>query len=53
MSLSNILWLVVAVIVALWLIGLVANIAGNLIHLLLIVALIVLVYNFITGRRAA
>ncbi len=53
MSLSNILWLVVAVIVALWLIGLVANIAGNLIHLLLIVALAVLVYNFITGRRAA
>ncbi len=53
MSLTNILWLVVAVIVALWLIGLVANIAGNLIHLLLIVALIVLVYNFITGRRAA
>ena len=53
MSLSNILWLVVAVIVALWLIGLVANIAGNLIHLLLIVALAALVYNLIAGRRAA
>ena len=53
MSLANILWLVVVVIVALWLIGLVANIAGNLIHLLLLVALAVLVYNFITGRRAA
>ncbi len=52
MSLTNILWLVVAVIVALWLIGLVANIAGNLIHLLLLVALAVLVYNLIAGRRA-
>ena len=53
MSLTNILWLVVAVIVALWLIGLVANIAGNLIYLLLLVALAVLVYNLIAGRRAA
>ncbi len=53
MSLTNILWLVVVVIVALWLLGLVANIAGNLIHLLLIVALAVLVYNLIAGRRAA
>ncbi len=52
MSLTNILWLVVVVIVALWLIGLVAEIAGNLIHLLLLVALPVLVYNLIAGRRA-
>ena len=52
MSLTGILWLVVAVIVALWLIGLVADIAGNLIHLLLLVALAVLVYNLIAGRRA-
>ena len=51
MSLANILWLVVVVIVALWLIGLVAKVAGNLIHLLLIVALLVLVYNLLTGRR--
>ena len=51
MSLTNILWLVVVVIVALWLIGLVAKVAGNLIHLLLIVALLVLVYNLLTGRR--
>ena len=53
MSLANILWLVVAVIVVLWLIGLVTRVAGNLIHLLLIVALIVIVYNLISGRRAA
>lgn len=51
MSLANILWLVVVVIVVLWLIGFVAHIAGNLIHLLLVVALIVLVYNLLTGRR--
>ena len=53
MSLANILWLVVVVIVAFWLIGLVANVAGNLIHLLLVVALLVLLYNLLTGRRRA
>ena len=53
MSLANILWIVVAVIVVLWLVGLVARIGGNLIHLLLVVALIVIGYNLITGRSAA
>jgi hypothetical protein len=53
MSLANILWLVVVVIVVLWLIGLITRVAGNLIHLLLLVALAVLVYNLVTGRRAA
>ncbi len=52
MSLGGILWLVAAVIVVLWLIGLVAKVAGNLIHLLLLVALAVVVYNLIAGRRA-
>jgi serine/threonine protein kinase len=50
MSLANILWLVVVVIIALWLIGLITRVAGNLIHLLLLVALAVLVYNLVTGR---
>ena len=52
MSLSGLLWLVIVVLVALWLIGLVANVGGGLIHLLLVVALIVIVVNLLTGRRA-
>jgi hypothetical protein len=44
--------LVLVVLVVLWLIGLVANVGGGLIHLLLVVALIVLVYNLLVGRRA-
>lgn len=48
---GQILWIILVIIVAIWLIGLVANVAGNLIHLLLVVALFVLVYNLITGRR--
>ncbi|MGJ3508688.1 lmo0937 family membrane protein [Enemella sp. A6] len=48
---ARILWIVLAVIVALWLIGFIADIVGGLIHLLLVVAVIILVINLITGRR--
>jgi len=40
------------VLVVLWLIGLVANIGGGLIHILLVIALIVIVVNLLSGRRA-
>lgn len=50
MSLANILWTVLVVLVVLWLIGLVANIGGGLIHILLVVAVIILIYNLIAGR---
>ncbi len=46
------LWLLVVVVLILWLLGwLVFEIAGGLIHLLLVVALIVIVYRLVTGRR--
>jgi hypothetical protein len=51
MSLANILWIVVVALVVLWLLGLVASIGGQLIHVLLVIAVIVVVYNLLTGRR--
>ncbi len=51
MSLTDILWAVAIAVVGLWLIGLATNIAGDFIHLLLILALIVIAYNVIVGRR--
>jgi len=48
---GGILWGVVVVVVALWLLGLVFRIAGNLIHLLLVIAVIVAIYNFVTSQR--
>lgn len=48
---AQILWIILVVIVAIWLIGLLAEIGGALIHLLLVVALIILVYNLVVGRR--
>jgi hypothetical protein len=47
-----ILWVILAIVLAVWLIGLLADVAGNLIHVLLIVALAILIYNLVTGRRA-
>jgi len=46
------LWTICAIILVLWLLGFSFHIAGSLIHLLLVVAVIVLIFNLITGRRA-
>lgn len=45
------LWTVFVILLILWLLGFSLHIAGALIHLLLVVALIVLVVNLLTGRR--
>jgi hypothetical protein len=51
--LGNVLWTIVVVLVVLWLLGLfVLKVSSGLIHILLVVALIVLVYNLITRSRA-
>lgn len=46
------LWTIISILLAFWLIGLIAHIGGGLIHLLLVVAAVVLVVQFLTGRRA-
>jgi hypothetical protein len=47
------LWTIVAVCLILWLLGFSLHIAGSLIHLLLVVALVVFVINLLSGRRGA
>jgi hypothetical protein len=47
------LWTIFVVLLILWLLGFSLHIAGSLIHLLLVVALVVLVINLIGGRRSA
>jgi hypothetical protein len=46
------LWTIVVVLLILWLLGFSLHVAGGLIHLLLVVALIVVVINLVSGRRA-
>ena len=45
------LWTIVVVLLILWLLGFSLHVAGGLIHLLLVVALVVIVINLISGRR--
>jgi hypothetical protein len=47
------LWTIFAIVILLWLLGWGFHIAGNLIHLLLVVALVIFLIEIITGRRAA
>ena len=42
---------VVVVLVVLWLIGLLGRIGGGLIHILLVVALVIFIFNLISGRN--
>jgi len=48
---TNMLWTIFVVLLVLWLLGFSLHIAGGLIHLLLVVAVVVLVINLIGGRR--
>jgi hypothetical protein len=47
------LWTLVAVFLILWLLGFSLSLGGSLIHLLLVAALIVVVFNLLSGRRGA
>jgi Family of unknown function (DUF5670) len=47
------LWTIFVIVVVLWLLGFSFHIGGGLIHLLLVIALIVLVFNLLSGRRSA
>jgi hypothetical protein len=48
------LWTIFVILLVLWLLGVVTSYTmGGFIHLLLILALVALVFQLITGRRAA
>jgi hypothetical protein len=47
------LWIILAILLVLWLFGFIIDIAGSLIHLILVIALIVLIVQLVTGRRVA
>jgi hypothetical protein len=51
MSLPNILWAVVVILFALWLLGWLVGNVGSFIHIVLVIAVIVLLYNLFVGTR--
>jgi hypothetical protein len=46
------LWTVFVILLLLWILGFSFHIAGSLIHLVLVIAVVVLIIQLITGRRA-
>ncbi len=46
------LWTIVVILLVMWLLGFGFHIAGSLIHLLLVVAVVLLIFNLVSGRRA-
>jgi hypothetical protein len=45
------LWTIAIILLILWLLGLFAFNVGGLIHILLVIALVIVVYRLVTGRR--
>ena len=50
---GNLLWTIIVVLFVLWLLGFLLHVGGALIHLLLVIAVVVLIVNLLTGRRPA
>ncbi|MBX3433140.1 MAG: lmo0937 family membrane protein [Pirellulales bacterium] len=47
------LWTLLLILVVMWALGLGFGVTGNLIHILLVVALVMLVVQLLQGRRVA
>jgi hypothetical protein len=45
------LWTILVILVILWLLGFTMKIGGGFIHLILVIAVIILVIQLLTGRR--
>lgn len=46
------LWTIIGILIILWILGFAFEIGGNLVHIILVVALIVLLVRIFTGGRA-
>jgi hypothetical protein len=47
------LWTVTVILFVLWLLGFSLHVGGGLIHTLLVIAIAVIIFNLITGRRSS
>lgn len=49
--LASILWAILVIIIIVWLFGFFVAQLGNIIHILLVIALVILIVNLVMGRR--
>jgi len=47
------LWTIAGILLVLWLLGFSMNVGGGLIHALLVIAIVVFVFNLLSGRRSS
>ncbi|MDQ0177590.1 lmo0937 family membrane protein [Bacillus chungangensis] len=45
------IWTIIGILILLWIIGLITKVAGGLIHLLLIAALVVLIFRMLRNPK--
>ena len=50
---ARVLWGVVLALLAFWLVGQLFHLLGRLIHIALVIAVVVVIYNLVFGRRRA
>ena len=48
---ANLLWTIIVILFVLWLIGFLVHVGGSLIHLILVIVVILIIVNLLTGRR--
>lgn len=48
---GNLLWLIIVVLVIMWLAGFAMHVGGGIIHLLLVIAVILIIFRLLTGRK--
>ncbi len=46
------LWTIIGILIILWILGFAFDVAGGLVHILLVIALIVLILRIFTGGKA-
>ena len=49
---AGLLWAIIVVLFVLWLLGFLLHFGGGIIHLLIVIAIILVIYNLMTGRGA-
>jgi len=50
---ANLIWTVIVVLFVLWLAGFLLHFGGGLIHIVLVVAVALVIFNFVTKGRAS
>ncbi len=46
------LWTIIVILFVLWLLGFSFNIGGGLVHVLIVIVVVLVIYNLLTGRRS-